>query len=449
MNKIISEALQNAKDFIPWQKEVNAMLDFGNELADAWKKVASDIWQWAKQAFFNWAKAIDENPFAKATANNWQKLVDTFSPTMFKTIKDNKASWMSRSDAFSNAWSNSWLMDKMEVVLSFTPWKTLGKWFSTAYDALKAWKELTTKQLQAAEKVFSKHLNTVQKNALKQLESTAETIDDTAKEVINEVADDATKLSDELAESWLDFSKTQKSDSDKLSKLGFDSEANMSKATKETIETTKQKPIKLDVAKLKEQWKADTAKELEAAAAEIKDPIAKAKVEEAIKKNPEAVLKWFKNPKVLKKLWITAATLTTLWWAWSYVLSSDSDQKEIDNIINENKTPPMSKASSEVTPDKTTQAKTSSETPLTLETTKLPWGKLPHQVVSQEMGLSWQKNRDKIDAWLAELGIDLSKVWPVWSAARNIAMANYIVQLKTKAPDKFEKLQQNIYNPEV
>jgi hypothetical protein len=84
--------------------------------------------------------------------------------------------------------------------------------------------------------------------------------------------------------------------------------------------------------------------------------------------------------------------------------------KSIDNEqVKEDTSKSMSKAS-----DTTTTPAVSNEAQdkvsLTLETTKLPNGLLPHQVISREMGLNWNKNRDEIDDGLKSMGFDLSTV---------------------------------------
>jgi len=441
--KIISDALENAKDFIPWQKEVNAMLDFGDDMANAGKKVIDDIGQWAKNAVISTAKMIDNNPIAKATAANGAKLTETFSPSMMTSFTKVKDTGLDNQAAFSKVWADSSLLDKAEMALMFTPAKRVNKVLSGAKDVIKAGWQLSAKQLAAAEKALNISLNKVQKWLFKQADELAKVVpvaDDVAKQA-DEAVEVVSSKADELAESGLDFAQAGK---DKLTKYGFNPSGNMSKAADDVVKTSEVPSQKMDVAKLKEQGKVSTEDQIKAIEDSITDPVKKSKFKELATKYGTSILQALKNPKVLKWLWITWAVIWA--WAWAYSVMKDTNDtiKSIDNEqVKEDTSKSMSKAS-----DTTTTPAVSNEAQdkvsLTLETTKLPNGLLPHQVISREMGLNWNKNRDEIDDGLKSMGFDLSTVGKPWSAERNIAMANYVVQLKTKHPEKFKQLQESI-----
>ena len=166
----------------------------------------------------------------------------------------------------------------------------------------------------------------------------------------------------------------------------------------------------------------------------------KDKVEKDIAKDP---IKWGKI------LWIGTVSIWAIGWAGYLASSIGSDTNDTIKSIDNEQAKQDASALMSKAPDSTTQTQAQDQIALTLETRKLPNGLLPHQVISREMGLNWNKSRDEIDDGLKSMGYDLSKVGKPWSAERNIAMANYVVQLKTKYPEKFKQLQNSAVNINV
>lgn len=74
---------------------------------------------------------------------------------------------------------------------------------------------------------------------------------------------------------------------------------------------------------------------------------------------------------------------------------------------------------------------------------RLPGWRLPHKVFSDELWLRWTSNkRDVVDEYFKKLWVDF--VWAKWSSTRNVWIVNALVQLKEKAPEKFEELQDEL-----
>lgn len=80
---------------------------------------------------------------------------------------------------------------------------------------------------------------------------------------------------------------------------------------------------------------------------------------------------------------------------------------------------------------------------LTIDPKHLSSWMLPYQVIQKTLWVGWNDNRDKIDDVLKTNWIDLDKAWPRWSAERNIALSNLVLQI-SKDKEAFAELKNSL-----